>query len=312
MNTHIFSIIAGCGRVGFEMLKSYRKYHEEPIHVYCFTYDIADFDSDIGLNTIIHLLPSSLKNDFLYGHQGTAKVWAQVIRDNRDKYLIHIDSDIIFKRESISLIHNAGYPDIYGSRRCYQNNPGKAPVKTGLEDAISTYFLGFNPSFLGSLPVDKVLFHNFERMIQGVYNPLGFPVLDFFDPCFFYMRSQGASVFYEDQNIIGGQNMHGKKDSVFKSNLHMDMGSHLCHFGGVGSGYFATQNKLKIDNGELKMETGYRDWAIDRWNLFYDLIIDKGMVRYPNTNTKYDEAGRWVSGPYDMAIYNQIKEELNQ
>ncbi len=308
MKKHIFTIMAGCVPVGEKMIESYFKYHLENINVYLFSDDLNKGNFNC---CTVHILPDSLKEDFRHGHQGTAKVWARVIQANPDSYLIHIDSDVIFKKECISLIEKAGYPDIYGSRRCYQNNPGKAPVKEGLEDAISTYFIGFNSSLLSTIKQ-----FDLERMIQGVYNPLGFPCLDFFDPCFFYIRSLnlrkriGASqefieyrpsIYYEDQNIIGGQNELGSKLSNYPSNMHLDMGSHLAHFGGVGSGYQAS----KDDSG---MNKDYSDWAKIRWQLFQNLFINNNNIEY--NNAIFDQAGRWVSGQYNADIFNQIKKDL--
>lgn len=313
MKIHIFTIMAGCAPVGIKMLESYFKFHSDKINIYCFIEDIKELgdiqSSVIGCepNFVIHILPESLKESFKNGHEGTAKVWARVIEANKDRYLIHIDSDIIFKNESLSLIEKAGYPDIYGSRRCYQNNPGKSWVPEGCEDAISTYFIGFNPDFIikpssndSITPVGK----NLERMIQGAFNPLGFAVLDFFDPVFFWMRYKGAIVYFENPEIIGGQDFNGLKDNGYKSNLHLDMGSHLAHFGGVGSGYYIFHNKL----GKQEL-SDYEKWAAYRWDLFEELM-NKSPIVAPEGKPVFDDAGRWVSGPYDYDIFEQIKTDL--
>ncbi len=308
--------MAGCVPVGIKMLESYLKYHDEEnrINVYLFIDDLetAGIDERIFLKQSkyisLHALPENLKEDFLHGHQGTAKVWSRVIMQNPDAYLIHIDSDIIFKKESISLIGKAGYPDIYGSRRCYQNNPGKAPVKEGLEDAVSTYFLGFNPKFIMEPVGHESLVPNqnsLEPMIQGIYNPLAFPCLDFFDPVFFWMRYKGASVYFEDVNIIGGQNTQGTKINSYKSNLHLDMGSHMAHFGGVGSGY-----QFEKHSSDLKTERGYSEWALIRWYLFEDLFYGFGNILYSIDSDPVYLDNRWVGGGYNYVILNQIKEDL--
>ncbi len=314
MKKHIFAIMAGCVPVGIKMLESYFKYHdEEKINIYLFAEDIDQFKKTTNehkaikkeYHAIFHIIPESLKEDFLHGHQGTAKVWSRVIMQNPDSYLIHIDSDIIFKKESISLIEKAGYPDIYGSRRCYQNNPGKAPVKEGLEDAVSTYFLGFNPGFI-LVPTSPVLDQSFlSQMIQGVYNPLGFPCLDFFDPVFFWMRYKGASVYFEDANVIGGQNTEGQKINFYKSNLHLDMGSRMAHFGGVGSGY-----QFEKHSSDLKTERGYSEWALIRWYLFQDLFYGSENILHSIDSDPVYLDNRWVGGGYNYVILNQIKEDL--
>lgn len=308
--------MAGCVPVGAKMLDSYLSYHQEPIHVYCFDSDFSELKKHVP--EFIDLLDSGriildfracveAIDSFSRGHEGTAKVWAQVIKNNPDTYLIQIDSDIIFKKETLSLIEKQNYPDLYGSRRCYKNNPADIPVADGIEDALSTYFIGLNTSILLN-PVghEKLTFENqwtiLSQMIQGTYNPLKFSVFDFFDPVFFWMRYKGASVYYEDPNLIGGQNSQGNKNNSYISNLHMDMGSHLCHFGGAGSGYAACQD-------DSQMNKSYSDWAKFRWFLFEDLFYTFANKIAPE-KTVIKEDGRWVSGPYNQEIFNQIKQDL--
>lgn len=294
MKKHIFTITAGCAPVGDVMIESFLKHHpNEHINRYCFIEDLGDAKKEIQEKLTTHILPNSFKEFFLTGHEGTAKVWERVICQNWDAYIIQIDSDVVFKKESISLIEKQGYPDIYGSRRCYKNNPSGVSMPDGIEDAISTYFVGLNPAFLPE--------GNLAEMIIGRYNPTGVPILDFFDAAFFYMRSKGASVFYEDVEIIGGQNTKGLKINSFKSNLHLDMGSHLAHFGGVGSGYMA----LKDDS---KMVKSYSDWAKHRWDFFNHIFYE--IYKHRDASAVYDSLGRWVDGPYDDFILNEVLEDL--
>ncbi len=302
---HIFTIMAGCVPVGIKMLESYHKFHKEKIHVYMFGYDFCESskeDQSFFKNMTVHLLDDELKNDFSQGHIGTAKAWAQIMIANPESYLIHIDSDVIFKKESLSLIEKAGYPDIYGSRRCYKNNPVGIPVAEGTEDAISTYFMAINVECIAT---DFWQYDVFVRMIQGAYNPLGFPVFDFFDPIFFHMRDNKATVYHEDSSIIGGQNEFGSKVNNYPSNLHLDMGSHLAHFGGVGSGYQAS-----IDDS--KMNKSYSEWAKTKWELFKSIFLNSDIVPSLgyNRDTVFDVSGRWISGPHNENIINQVREDL--
>jgi hypothetical protein len=111
----------------------------------------------------------------------------------------------------------------------------------------------------------------------------------------------GATVDYEDSNIIGGQNEHGSKKNNYASNLHIDMGSHIAHFGGVGSGYQAI-----IDDSE--MNKSYAEWAKHRWYLFDCLLNSSLFIGIEETKI---ENSRWVSGPANTEIYDQIKKDLN-
>lgn len=304
-NLHIFTIAVGCTPVVIKMLESYFKYHNQVIHLYTTVKDHEEIIKNVSLKNLrVHFVSSAYAAYFKQGHLGTATILANVIKSNPDSYLIHIDSDIIFKQESLSLIEKAGYPDLYGSIRCYKNNPGKAPVPEGVEDAISTYFMGFNPEYTKDLSREDLVL-----MCQGVKNPLGFPCLDFFDPVYFYCRSKGASVYYGSYLDIGGQSsteeIKGTKIGPYHSNLHFDCGSHLIHFGGVGSGYMATID----DSG---MNKSYSDWARERWRLFCDLFYPGRMsAAMPEfTKTVYDESGRWVSGSYDEEIFDQLQQDL--
>jgi len=300
-DTFIFTEAFNCGKILKVALESFHKYHDLKVHIFG---RISDFQQlgeikNHQNNIFIHYEDANILKMFDTGHAGTAFIFAKAFSGeitNLDK-IIHFDSDIVFKKESISLIENefASY-DIIGSRRCYVNNPGKVKVREDLADTISTYFLGMKRSV-----IPKYEFEYFRKMCQGVINPLNHNCLDFFDPVTFVALKNGAKIKYLDSNLIGGQDENGSKVSNYKSNMHLDLGSHLAHFGGVGSGYsyyLSKENK----------HSGYGEWALGRYSIYSKLFYNEDLNF--NTPTKYDSIGRWIDGNYDENIYETIKKEL--
>ena len=84
--------------------------------------------------------------------------------------------------------------------------------------------------------------------------------------------------------------------------MHFDCGSHLIHFGGVGSGY-SYYKKLSSP------VQSYGDWAVGRWSLFakvfYNENININGIPY-HEPTKYTDDGRWCFGAYDADIMNGV------
>ena len=308
MNTpFIFTEIYKCAPVGRIMLESYLKHHNIPINVFIDAESIPELGSlQSHPNVMLWGMTEEIKNLYKKGHAGTAAVFAQVCKDIPTESFIHIDSDVVFKRESISLITDAfeaGF-DLVGSRRCYKNNPGKVPMPADIRDSISTYFYGFKKNIF---PINHYTRENLARLWEGHLLDLNHPILDFGDPVFFHAVYNGAVTYYIPPFLIGGQNKQGIKPSEeFKSNLHLDMGLHLAHFGGVGSGFSACA-------GAVNPEEQYKQWALGRWNLFEFIfynVPDNSIASRPMHNTVYDDAGRWINGNPDPEIIEEVKHDL--
>lgn len=297
-NTIIFTEIVNCGPVGRIMLESFHKYHDRGITIFCGSADYVQLKEFYHLDTFL-VIPE-IQELFKKGHAGTARVFAHMFQPNTDDQIIHLDADLVFKKESISLIENAfdeGY-DIVGSRRCYKNNPGKVPVPDGIPDAVSTYFFGIKTKVLPK----GYNFDQMAKMMEGHPIDIDHPILDFFDPTYFHCLKNGAKTKFLGSHLIGGQNEAGSKTNVWDSNLHVDMGIHLCHFGGTGTGY-------AVEHGLSHPEQSYANWSLGRWALFSKLFYDHDTGF--NAPTKYNEDSRWISGTYDDNILNLIKQELN-
>lgn len=300
-DTIIFTEIYNCGMIAKVMLKSFFQFHpDREIHVFGAAQDLIDLGEMFPLQSLRTYDAIDIGDKFTVGHKGTAHVFASAFTRWKGKKIIHIDSDVIFKQESISLIENEfekGF-DIVGSRRCYKNNPGGVTGLDDIPDTISTYFVGFN-----SAKIPDYDFETFCKMWQGAYHPWSYKILDFGDPVTHCALHNGATIKFLDQNLIGGQDENGKKTSSYKSNLHLDMGSHLCHMGGVGSGYAVYLEKSRP-------EKSYADWALIRFALFCKLFYDKD-IQTSKSEPVFDKDGRWVSGGWNNEILELIKTDLN-
>ncbi len=297
-----------CGPIAAKALESYLKYHHRPVYVVGTNDDFAaigDVMKDDRIRLINVTGETELLNACREGHKGTAMVFGAMLHISAgyEKKFIHFDSDIIFQQESLSLIINefdAGF-DLVGSRRCFGNNPSGVKGLEGYPDTISTYFMGINMKKMPFYSIDI-----FIKMCQGVFSPLNFPILDFFDPVSHSLINAGGNVKFLDQDQVGGQNAEGSKLSKYKSNLHFDFGSHLIHFGGVGSGY---AHEGGLNGGEAS----YTDWALYRF-LFYRSLFRYETEITKNNNsgkpTQYTPDGRWCGGRHDESIKLQLMKDM--
>ena len=310
----IFTEGFGCGKIVDIALTSFHKHHDLKV----FVFGTSDDFTSITPHPNNILLDCSniqeLRNLYLTGHAGTAYIFARVYSGNMREFdncitqeydkslldcthVIHFDSDIYFKKESISLIEkefDIGY-HIIGSRRCYTNNPANIPVDPSIPDSTSTYFFGMDISIIPKYDIVQ-----FASMCQGGFNPLGHMVFDFFDPVTFVALKNGAKIKFIDQEKVGGQNENGKKHSSFKSNMHMDVGENLAHFGGVGSGYAYHLNKAK-------QNPSYGKWALGRWGIFAKIFYFDNFDYGPPI---YGDDGRWINGGYDDELLNIIQSDI--
>lgn len=304
MNTIIFTITVNCSKITAVMLCSFHDNHPyKKIHIVGRKQDFEEL-GEIGKhknNIFINIDGNNeLLSSFKQGHRGTTAVFAMVIKKQFGEFdsFIHIDSDIYFKKESISRIENAfeeGY-DIVGTRRCYGNNPSGIKGLEKYPDTVSTFFFGMKLNKIPSYDFAKLC-----RYCEGAEHPLGWMVLDAFDGITHATMQNGGKLKFLDQNEFGSQNEQGKKTNKYRSNMHMDVGSHIIHFGGVGSGY-------AYYSGKTQPEIGYGKWACGRYALFCKLFYYEDI---PWTEpTVYGPDGRWINGSYDSEILNYIHYDM--
>ena len=305
----IFTEIIGCGKIGKIALDSFHKYHNYPVHIYGTAEDFKFITPNE--NNIFIEVEKSLLEKFSQGHLGTATLWTNIIRSCPTKYMIHFDSDVIFRENIIdSMMEKSKDYDLIGPRRNYHNNPnGRADV-TSLPDISQTDCFLFNKNHISkkylknkfgsvnelklffSIPFKysikrfvKVFLLNdwpediFTQMIIGFFNPLGFPIIDFFDPVMFDMLKNGAKIYHLPFDDVGGLDYNGSRNNKcfefnnFPTPYKIDFGEKLVHFSCVGSGMNFYKNKESIKNVDGK----YMICALDRYALFCKIFYGEDL-----------------------------------
>ncbi len=271
----IWTEIINVSKIGKIAIESFVKYH--PTLVVNVFGRPEDFDN-IPTNPNVHLHVIScpdIVESFNQGHLGTAKLWAKIIQERHENYLLHFDSDIIFRGDVIYDIQNKieeGY-DLIGAIRNYKNNLCHNDDVRHLKDVVATGCFAFNKELISR----GYNYQQLTSMCQGVWNPLGHPVMDFFDPIAFDMLKNGAKISFLDFNEAGGCNNQGSRDNAFPELNNMDtpfkieFGSKMSHFSAVGSGMNFYHNPEKTKG----VPASYRDYAIDRYALFCKVFYNE-------------------------------------
>ncbi len=282
----IFSIAYNCGKVVNKMLDSFHKHHDQQIYIFGTKKDFESITPN--KNNILIKLDSDyiLRGLFLNGHLGTSYLWAKVLKrefGNYD-YVIQIDSDVIFRTESLNTIIEKfvdGY-DLIGPRRPYKtlrNNHSNLSenLLKSLPDVVSTYIIGVNINKIKDYPFEVL-----HQMIVGYYNPLQFPTIDFFDPVSFDILNNQGKIFYLDINEYGSSDENGESKNDFEQlNKTFDCGYKLIHFAGIGSGmnfYY---------NGNGNVPPTYAEWAKKRFALYLKIFYNEELdVEYNYTESE--------------------------
>jgi hypothetical protein len=266
-DTFIYTEIINCGKIGNKCLESLLK-HNPGVKVNVYGRK-EDFDAIIPHeNLIFHVVDQSIVNGFRQGHLGTAMLWAKLILERYETYLIHFDSDVIFRQECFSALFEKieeGY-DLIGTIRNYKHNPNNRDDVRHLEELTQTFFFAFNRKLIDSYDYDTL-----TKMCRGSYNPLGHPFIDFFDPVMFVMLKNGAKIFHLDVNEFGGCNYFGKRINNFgEPNTFMDFGTKMAHFSAVGSG-------MNFHETGGSTSQGYVQYAVERYALYCKLFYDEDL-----------------------------------
>lgn len=306
--TFIFTEAVNCGKIARIALESFHRHHDLQVHIFGTDQDFNEMGDIVNHKNSFPIVIDDpvMLEAFTKGHLGTAMLFAEVLRNfttnkiTNFSHVIHFDSDVYFKKECVSIIEQAftdGY-SIIGSRRCFGNNPSGVPGLEGFPDTVSTYFLGINKDAIPVQTQDDLI-----KYCQGVKQYKDIPILDFFDPITQMIIANGGKALYLDSNIAGGQDRYGKKMNMYRTNMHMDCGEYLVHFGGVGTGLSAYQMKSTP-------EVGYTKWAVGRYMLFAKLFYNEEIHVVDFPGAEYGPDGRWVSGTYDEKILSQVKNDM--
>jgi hypothetical protein len=263
----VFTESYGCGLILKKCLESFFRYHPNTVvHVFGTHKDFKELGKFKNVEYVELSDDIELKECFKHGHLGTAHIGTKVIKEFSKgfDYIIHFDSDVIFQKESMSLLYDKideGY-DLIGPVRCYKNNMNGRTDLFELSDVSQTYFYAFNKT-----KISNYSFTDLRNMIVGFHNPLKHPILDYFDPVSFDILKNGGKPFFLDVDLVGGLTMDGTRKNKYEElNGDMDFGANLMHFAGVGSGmkfYF---------QGAEQTNKSYVDWALKRFALYYKLL----------------------------------------
>jgi hypothetical protein len=263
----IFTEAYNCGLILKKCLESFHEFHENEVVIFGTPQDF-EYLTPHPNNVLFDISDyPDIIDGYKRGHNGTAQIFSKVINDTlSDKpKVIHFDSDTIFRGECMSLIGdklNKGY-DLVGPYRCYKNNLNGRTDLGHLRDVVQTYVFGFNKEL-----VEKNNPH-LVSMCEGLYNPLGHAILDFFDPVSFQILHNGGNVYFLDYDEYGGMNSEGDKNNFYgEINRRIDFGHKIIHFAGVGSGM------SYYNNPGTGIHNGYVDWAKSQYVIYQKLFYD--------------------------------------
>jgi hypothetical protein len=297
----IYTEIVRCGQIGTIAIRSFFVFHPKvKIHVFGLESDrqaIAEFPaSQIVFHSLDKPDPKlekwppgfinqlkmkrrsrQIAENFNHGHLGTASLWAHLIQTRPEKYLIHFDSDVIFRAEALSDITkrlSKGY-DIVGPPRSYKNNPNDRDDVRHLTDLTQTLFFGFNRR-----KITPQTYPVMTKMCQGLFNPLGFPNIDFFDPVEFDILNNGGKIFYLSTDDYGGCSLKGSRVNKYpKVNAIVDFGDKLSHFSAVGSGMNFYNNREQIS----EVPDSYVKYGLEKYAVYVKLFYGEDI------DVKYDK-----------------------
>jgi hypothetical protein len=270
---YVFSEMVGCGKIAKVALQSFIIHHPETVlHLYGVPDDFKW--APLHDKFVFHDLTPfpEILSAFKSGHLGTATLWAKIIKESSSKYLIHFDSDVIFRApviNQLSKILDGGY-DLVGPMRNYKNNPHGIRGIRHLPDITQTLCFGFNREKITDWNIDTLI-----KMCQGTYCPFGHNVIDFFDPISFDIIDNGGKVFILDVDDYGGfDHLGGRKNKYFNENSLIDFGDKLAHFSAVGSGMFYYHNKNSLNPN---VPQSYINYALEKYSVFCKIFYDEDI-----------------------------------
>lgn len=301
----IFSEVVHCGLIGRVAYKTFHKYHNRKLHIYARK---EDFDQlEYHPNNVFHSLDEcpEIVEAFQAGHKGTSKVWTKAILEQKETYLIHFDSDVVFRGDAVEeVIRKLGEYDIVGPMRPYAQNPNKRDDVRHLPDLTGTYCFGFNRDMI---PIREP--HLLERFVE---NSLDYPVvhemqcrypwyryvptIDYFDPLAFVMMQWGAKICILDIDVMGGFAKDGsKKNKYGELNVDCDYGDKIIHFASVGSGLNFYKKAMKKET--INVPGWYVDYALGKLDLYMRLFYNQSIL--PDEKSKFLPAEKMIRAHLD-------------
>ena len=311
-NYYIYTEIVNCGKIGKIAIDSFHKYHNYKIHIYGTKEDfkwIEKNDNNIFIEVNHHII-----DGYKSGHIGTALLWEDIIKNCPDDYLIHFDSDVIFRENIIGdMIEKSKEYDLIGPIRNYTNNPYGFKKVSGQTDLCQTNIFLFNKKKISNkyiketsrflfIPFKKIIkltlkeflrrikwfiknniilqkynMNVFTQMIHGTYNPFTFPTIDFFDPVMFDMVMNGAKIYHLDFNEVGGCDYYGKRDNQYKE-INNFPTPYKLDFGSKLVHFSCVGSGMNFYNNKnatLNVGKNYVECALDRYALYCKIFYNE-------------------------------------
>ncbi len=275
-NIFIFTEIINCGKIGKIAIESFVRFHPNAqLCVFGMKDDLAWIHPSKKLSLIDISDHKIIVQGFRSGHLGTAMLWAKLIKERKDRYIIHFDSDVIFRHEALSDITkplNQGF-DLVGYIRNYKHNPNNRTDVQHLPDLTQTAFFGFNRE-----KIDSFSLPNLTKMCQGSYNPAGHPIIDFFDPVMFNILKNRGRIHHLSAKNYGGCDYLGQraKNDYPELNNLIDFGHKYIHFSAVGSGMNFYEHEREISG----VPESYKSYAMGKYALFCKIFYNED-INYP-------------------------------
>ena len=159
----------------------------------------------------------------------------------------------------------------YRRSRNYKYNPNNRDDVRHLPDVVQTLCFAFNRELIGNYNEQTL-----TRMCKGAYNPLGHPIIDFFDPVSFDILNNGGKISFLNHDDVGGVNQEGSRVNKHKHNngntpFKIDFGEKLVHFSGVGTGMNIHTNK------NVNVPSSYASYCLDRYALFCKIFYNEDV-----------------------------------
>lgn len=268
-----------CGMLAQVLLPSYIKHHKSPIHVFGFPDDLVDLPKhEFVIPVPISerqtdkcgiakgLREQSLRDGFRFGHLGTARLWAFLIKTRPERHLIHVDSDVIFLGNAVHDVEVAlGSGSVLaGPRRMYRLNLNGRDEVRGLLDCVDTYCFGFDKRALRFTSTRGLVRRIRGQTLGGLLQ--GRRVLDFFDTVSFELMKSGVVAYLDSPDA--GQSGERNLDSDFSKKIlevRSAVGTGCAVFGGhAGS-----------------IPESYKRYALESFSIFafYLLGVETGISR---------------------------------
>lgn len=283
MRSFVWTEALGCGEILLPCLGSYVAHHDSPIHVYIYDDDL----SKVPIHPLIipqvvtdtkpidGILKSTLVEAYKFGHRGTATLWASLISNRSEDFMIHLDSDSIFLADVVTPIIDKlqnGFGAV-GTRRPYRYRQNRkfnyfSFVHHFQPDALNTHCFGFNRTKIvvnQNILIGLIEGRARNRLISRLY-----PIIDFFDRVTFYLRSK-SGIYYLDSKSQSKSGHHDRNGAIESS---------MISFAAVGSGC------AYYKNPESSTSESYKDFAIRSYSLYSAFLLGK-KIDYPMLDSPF-------------------------